>query len=561
MRLKTQANWRLINRLTCAIFLLLTLTAAIESAQAELIGYGPNLIANADFEQQTSDGKPSGWAAGRWGQNTAVFSYPVSGQNGSKSAKITITSRVTGDAKWYHADAPIIGGREYQYTDYYQADTPSTITVRFALIDGSYRYSDLAVGLAPTAEFAPTAVSFIAPTDATSVSVFHLINSVGWLTIDNCSLREMIDQPDGNLIKNPSVENMQGLNPAYWSRGRWGVNETVFSYPVAGFMSPRGVQVEMTSRSSGDAKWYFADTPVIAGNFYTFEDDYISTTGSIVTVRYAKTDGSYVYNDLAILPPTPTWRHFGLTLKIPDGVASMTIFHLINSIGRLTTDNYVIRETETAKFPEGLVSLNFDDGSRTIYYHAIPRLDAAGFKSTQYIVTKYMENLSGYMKPDELLELKNNGHEIASHSVDHSDLRNLTPEEISYQLGESKRILQRYGFDPKSFAYPYGYHTGEIEQALADHGYLAGRATFEGFNIKDGNPYSLKIKSVTAITPFSQIAALIDQAMADKSWLIISFHRIDYSGDSDSHCKRWDGSNHSGGCQNKSWCAWIDCFT
>ena len=36
----------------------------------------------------------------------------------------------------------------------------------------------------------------------------------------------------------------------------------------------------------------------------------------------------------------------------------------------------------------GLVSINFDDGYQSMYDNGLPILDAAGLKSTQYIITQ-----------------------------------------------------------------------------------------------------------------------------------------------------------------------------
>ena len=57
------------------------------------------------------------------------------------------------------------------------------------------------------------------------------------------------------------------------------------------------------------------------------------------------------------------------------------------------------------KFSEGMVTFSFDDGYASIYQNGIPILNAAGIKSTQAIITKYISD-SGFMTSSEITIIK-----------------------------------------------------------------------------------------------------------------------------------------------------------
>ena len=74
------------------------------------------------------------------------------------------------------------------------------------------------------------------------------------------------DPVAGNLIANPSLESQAGLNQPYsWSSSFWGTNNALFTYPVAGYSSPRAATVQITDYTDGEARWYFDDVPVTGG--------------------------------------------------------------------------------------------------------------------------------------------------------------------------------------------------------------------------------------------------------------------------------------------------------
>jgi peptidoglycan/xylan/chitin deacetylase (PgdA/CDA1 family) len=119
-----------------------------------------------------------------------------------------------------------------------------------------------------------------------------------------------------------------------------------------------------------------------------------------------------------------------------------------------------------------VVSFTFDDGWKSQFYNARPILNKYGYRATFYIITiSLYEQTDCYMDLAELRALSKEGHEIGAHSVTHL---NLTVEG-SEQILQSKLDLEGFGFDVKSFAYPYGAYNDELCKLVERSGFENAR--------------------------------------------------------------------------------------
>jgi peptidoglycan/xylan/chitin deacetylase (PgdA/CDA1 family) len=441
----------------------------------------------------------------------------------------------------------------------YQATVASYVTVQFKKTDGTFSYLDVARPAA-SGTFVSASATITVPANIVSLTVFHLINQVGTLIIDDVQVAEVSGAtptptisstptptpsitptptvsptpvPDpANLIANPSFEEMgsNGL-PTHWGRGKWGTNDAFFPFPITNSDGSKAARVQIDNYSSGDAKWYFDYVPVQTGQIYQFSDRYRSNAATTVTVQFKKTDGSFSYLDLAVLPAAANWTNYSKTFTVPSSTVSLTVFHLIRSTGFLDTDDFSLKLIPGIS--TGYVSLNFDDGYLSTYQNALPILNAAGFKSDQFIITGRMNpQFPGYVQPNQVLDMQAHGHAIEAHTRTHPDLTALTPSELINEVQGSRDDLKNIGVTPVNyFAYPYGDYNSNVIQAVKNAGFFGARSSDGGFN-DPANPsiYALKRKPMTNTTTFSQIKMFIDQAMADKTWVILLFHQVDDTG-------------------------------
>ena len=97
-----------------------------------------------------------------------------------------------------------------------------------------------------------------------------------------------------------------------------------------------------------------------------------------------------------------------------------------------------------------VVILTFDDGYKSQYSNAKPILDKYGFKATFSIVCNYVGNGDNRMTWEEIKSLQQEGHNIASHTMNHDDLSKLPPQTVEYEVAQSKQCLLDQGINPKS---------------------------------------------------------------------------------------------------------------
>jgi len=545
-----------------------------------------NMILNPSVE--TANGaKPLNWQNSKWGTNTTTFTYPTAGQEGAKAVGINVTAYTNGDAKWYFDEIAVVPGTTYTFTEYYKSNVVTNVTVRYRSSSGTLSYAQLATP--PVANTWTQRTSNITPPAGTaSLTVFHLLNKVGTLDIDNVSLvgpggaidtikptilinspangstasstinvnitandnvavsnisllvdgittnsiastttanfpldttaftngshnltgratdssgniattsisinvnnstvdntppvttitnpangvtvsgnvnigvtaidnvavsavhilvdginvvtddtspyeatidttvylngphtitaysedasnnignatpvtininNAPITPPSPNLILNPSLETTDGADatkPENWFKGGWGTNNSVFTYPSTGNHLAKAGKIEITSHTDGDAKWFFTDVPVVAGETYTFKSEYKSNVPTVITARFGYPDNSVQYRDIANLGIANVWTNTSNDILIPPGANKMTIFHVINSVGILEVDNYFLSATIPAgnQFTNGMVSLTFDDGWTSHYTNALPILNASNLKGGFYIISQ-----------------------------------------------------------------------------------------------------------------------------------------------------------------------------
>lgn len=178
----------------------------------------------------------------------------------------------------------------------------------------------------------------------------------------------------------------------------------------------------------------------------------------------------------------------------------------------------------------GMVSLTFDDGWKSQYESVVPLLHNAGMKGTFYVISGFVGE-DEYMDAEEVADLSARGHEVGAHSVSHPHLPDLGSDEVTEELVDSKAYLEEVtGKEVTSFAYPYGEYYEGVDGQTADAGYATARTADDGFNDEDTGAYLLRAYTVEADTPIALVKDLIDEAKADGTWLIISFHHIDDSG-------------------------------
>lgn len=133
------------------------------------------------------------------------------------------------------------------------------------------------------------------------------------------------------------------------------------------------------------------------------------------------------------------------------------------------------------------IILTFDDGYLDNYENGFPILKKYGFIGTFFIIAEYNGANPGYMTKEQIKEMKEAGMEFGSHTLNHPDLRYLSPEELKRQVETSQQEM-------KVFCYPAGKYNDEVKKAIQSAGYVAAVTTHNG--IADQNSDLLELPRI-----------------------------------------------------------------
>ena len=171
---------------------------------------------------------------------------------------------------------------------------------------------------------------------------------------------------------------------------------------------------------------------------------------------------------------------------------------------------------------------------------AIDNMTAFGMKGGLLIIAD-KANTTGYLSWNYLHNKISSGWEPVSHSMDHVNINDLTPQNTLFnEIIVSKASLQ-YGQKIPVLGYSSPYDAITLASAnMINHTYNwtvppgCTQNTLE--TIADGAPWSFTIPvihhcgmgvSASPVTSVSQAEAMIDYAVAHKTWLVLNFHQID----------------------------------
>jgi peptidoglycan/xylan/chitin deacetylase (PgdA/CDA1 family) len=173
------------------------------------------------------------------------------------------------------------------------------------------------------------------------------------------------------------------------------------------------------------------------------------------------------------------------------------------------------------------VSLTFDDGKADNYTVAAV-LKQYGLHATFYI-SSGLVGTQGYMTWEQLQVLQNNGNEIGGHTVDHTKLGGLDPDTLRHEICDDRKNLINHGFNPISFAYPFGNYDQQASQMVRDCGYSDARTIRGGPQMMPlSDPYALlSFPYIVNDTDLSKMEAYVGGTRREGGgWVILIFHHV-----------------------------------
>ncbi len=374
-----------------------------------------------------------------------------------------------------------------------------------------------------------------------SVFIFLIFAAVGFFSPISGNEDIVNETP---RIHNPSLEIPSSDDPDLpegWETNAWGDNEAEFSYLEEGHTGERSIRVDITSYddsnyNGGDAKWRFDSIKVTPGQDFRFSNYYRSDVETRVVLAVTRKDGELYYPELARLPASNSWRLHESTFTVPFTADKIAVYHILESVGYLITDDYDLSPYTHEGFKSPLLTITFDDIWNENTLTALPVMQEYGFKSTQYYPINTIKAYEDSDPFEIIMRTIDAGHEIGSHSVTHPFLTRLNAEELEHELLYSKQFLEdNLGVKVSHFAAPYGDYDEYVNSRIMRH-YESHRVVKSGYNSLDNFDISqLIVQNILDHTTAEEVSSWVQKAQNDNTWLILLYHRVgDNPGDYDT---------------------------
>lgn len=141
-----------------------------------------------------------------------------------------------------------------------------------------------------------------------------------------------------------------------------------------------------------------------------------------------------------------------------------------------------------------------DSSDRSVYEAFAPRVQERQFAAILFLMPPLIDRI-GMLTWNQVRELDRAGLVIASHTLTHPWLPDLSEEELWCELCASKQSLEaQVGHAVTAVAYPYGAFNERVTRMTRACGYTAAYSTAPGRRIADDDPLAIKRVAVTEAT-------------------------------------------------------------
>jgi peptidoglycan/xylan/chitin deacetylase (PgdA/CDA1 family) len=178
-----------------------------------------------------------------------------------------------------------------------------------------------------------------------------------------------------------------------------------------------------------------------------------------------------------------------------------------------------------------IVSFSFDDFPRTAYTVGGGILKGLGVRGTYYAAIGVMNTsneLGDLFRPEDLISLIADGHEVASHTFSHISCRSVSCSAFREEIEKGRRAIQEITgvADSGNFAYPFGDVTLKAKKAFGPH-MISCRSIFPGFNGPNVDLNLLRANCLCGdLDKSEQVQKLILENNKRNSWLIFYSHDV-----------------------------------
>lgn len=190
----------------------------------------------------------------------------------------------------------------------------------------------------------------------------------------------------------------------------------------------------------------------------------------------------------------------------------------------------------TTKFPNGAVSLTFDDGYASLATMAKTYMDKYGMRGTVFPIREVIDG-AGKVTTAQLQAMARNGWEVALHtdtlSAHAAGFIGSSDTTIRTELGNDQRGLAALGLGRRTgFAWPRGQLDGTSVQSVRRHASYGRLNDFASGaeTLPPADAYRIRSWPIAATDTLGTLTALVDAAKTGLAWQVFTIHDIVSSG-------------------------------
>ncbi|MFE0451591.1 polysaccharide deacetylase family protein [Streptomyces sp. NPDC058914] len=282
-------------------------------------------------------------------------------------------------------------------------------------------------------------------------------------------------------------------------------------------------------------------------NFFQWDVHTHSTT----TTQNWVSSGEWVTITLDWAAVTSASGSFSLSsTKVPStttGFTDMQVAVYDKGTGAVTwrLQSIDIIDATSATFPNGVVSLSFDDSYSSVYEHARPLFDAKGWRGTCYHIAELVGSSASYMTLSQIRKLQDYaGWEQGGHSylaASHTNrMTSLTAAQADTDLARMRAWLISNGLTGDTYAWPGGEYQATTDgvslESIASRYFSAARSITQ-VPEHSSPPMPYRLRTITGVNDgtglggatvavLTAAGGLLDRCASGGSWLNLCLHRV-----------------------------------
>jgi hypothetical protein len=200
----------------------------------------------------------------------------------------------------------------------------------------------------------------------------------------------------------------------------------------------------------------------------------------------------------------------------------------------------------TETFPNGVITISFDDSYASVYDLARPKMDALGFSGTMFNIAEAIGSSGVYLNTTQMRSMQDfSGWEMGGHAygtaAHAARYTTMTEQDVADDFRKLRSWMVQNGFTSEHFAYPGGQFGKTTDGVPVDQ--IAARYFTSARSIISENVESFpaamphRLKAVTGINDGTSIGGVtvssltatggkLDRCLNNGDWLNLCLHKI-----------------------------------